>query len=498
MVQENKWAKEQHHSKTKNAATPGVYGKKKFCTYWIRTGNCDYVQEGCKYLHVIPNEETRLRIGIRDMPRWAKEDIPAPQYDSQLKQHPATSQDWRRHAPQAGQINEVPEISRSQTRHALPPPTPTVYTTNHLNTPRTQTAKFPSPFFNSPAQHFPTNASHMAQPTPVMQQGPFNSASSSTPFKSATSAATESYQRQMQAGSSACQPIPPTPTSAAHRYSPPTQPPISRPVNGGYRAPDKMPNDDQAEKQGQDQQQAHLVSTLASVHSQRGSPSTPLRNGRVNASLNDHSALSPLPSHLANTSSNARVSTPIVNGINGSAPTRTNTPHPQAHSAIGHQAANRAQTSQHSGQMDVNTPAYEAQIQRALGSMGGSRNVSQNGTSNSDAAKRMINGHITGNVNGTLNSHATNNATTQLDDLSNGQANTKVNGNTQHTTPANVTPSATPPVVLHRRHFIAPGESEYVATSLEAEKMPAKKNGNGGQKKRPRGRGGNHADLADA
>ena len=88
-----------HPSKTKNAATPGIYGKKKFCTYWIRTGNCDYVQEGCKYLHVIPDEETRLRIGIRDMPRWAKEDLPVPDQNIVPKKNSALAANWRSKGP---------------------------------------------------------------------------------------------------------------------------------------------------------------------------------------------------------------------------------------------------------------------------------------------------------------------------------------------------------------------------------------------------------------
>ena len=75
VVDKAAWEKGNDPSKTKDAMTPGVYGKKKYCTHWIRTGNCDYVQEGCKYLHVIPDEGTRMQIGIRDMPRWAKEDL---------------------------------------------------------------------------------------------------------------------------------------------------------------------------------------------------------------------------------------------------------------------------------------------------------------------------------------------------------------------------------------------------------------------------------------
>ena len=103
-VEQSKWDKDNDRSKTHDAATPGVYGKKKFCTHWIRTGNCDYMQEGCRYLHVIPDAETRLRIGIRDMPRWAKEDLPSPPRElnrarrrswSPPKEKKDSHKDWR-------------------------------------------------------------------------------------------------------------------------------------------------------------------------------------------------------------------------------------------------------------------------------------------------------------------------------------------------------------------------------------------------------------------
>ena len=48
--------------------------KKIWCTHWITTGNCKYQQVGCKYKHEIPfDEETRLRIGVREIPRWFQE-----------------------------------------------------------------------------------------------------------------------------------------------------------------------------------------------------------------------------------------------------------------------------------------------------------------------------------------------------------------------------------------------------------------------------------------
>ena len=48
--------------------------KKVWCAHWIATGDCKYQQVGCKYKHEIPfDEETRRRIGFREIPQWFKE-----------------------------------------------------------------------------------------------------------------------------------------------------------------------------------------------------------------------------------------------------------------------------------------------------------------------------------------------------------------------------------------------------------------------------------------
>lgn len=44
--------------------------KKEFCTYWIRTGECDYTQQGCLYKHEMPDKATLEKIGFRGTPRW--------------------------------------------------------------------------------------------------------------------------------------------------------------------------------------------------------------------------------------------------------------------------------------------------------------------------------------------------------------------------------------------------------------------------------------------
>ena len=47
--------------------------KKVYCTYWIRTGECDYTQQGCLYKHEMPDLETLKKIGFIGEPKWWKE-----------------------------------------------------------------------------------------------------------------------------------------------------------------------------------------------------------------------------------------------------------------------------------------------------------------------------------------------------------------------------------------------------------------------------------------
>lgn len=43
---------------------------KEYCTYWLRTGNCDFVQQGCLYKHEMPDKETLKKIGFHVVPKW--------------------------------------------------------------------------------------------------------------------------------------------------------------------------------------------------------------------------------------------------------------------------------------------------------------------------------------------------------------------------------------------------------------------------------------------
>lgn len=48
---------------------------KVYCSYWIRSGECDYTQQGCRYKHEMPDKATLASIGFRTVPRWWQEKI---------------------------------------------------------------------------------------------------------------------------------------------------------------------------------------------------------------------------------------------------------------------------------------------------------------------------------------------------------------------------------------------------------------------------------------
>lgn len=61
------------HASHADSGTPGTFGKKIYCTHWIRWGECDYTQQGCLYKHEMPDEPTLNSIGIRTIPKWYRD-----------------------------------------------------------------------------------------------------------------------------------------------------------------------------------------------------------------------------------------------------------------------------------------------------------------------------------------------------------------------------------------------------------------------------------------
>ncbi|MCJ1250422.1 mucin 7, secreted [Trapelia coarctata] len=56
-----------------NPAVQGVFNRKIYCSHWVRTGECDFMQQGCIFQHVMPDLETLASLGFRHYPRWYRE-----------------------------------------------------------------------------------------------------------------------------------------------------------------------------------------------------------------------------------------------------------------------------------------------------------------------------------------------------------------------------------------------------------------------------------------
>ncbi len=65
------------YSPIKQAANPsGIQpdpSKKKYCTHWIRHNSCDYMQQGCRYKHEMPDREKLKELGFPQIPSWYRD-----------------------------------------------------------------------------------------------------------------------------------------------------------------------------------------------------------------------------------------------------------------------------------------------------------------------------------------------------------------------------------------------------------------------------------------
>ena len=215
-------------------------GKKVYCTYWIQTGNCNYMQEGCKYKHEIPkDEETRRAIGFREFPNWPREELPA-------RPVPAINKSWRRQdgKPQDGKPQDVkPELPRApgpsnrgvQSSAAAHGTSKTLARVNSQpsagasNQAAANAQYYPNvTAFASPPQHFPTHANHTTQQHPFSQgaQSFLGNGTGENHHQpsSQNNGSPPSYglHSQMMNG------------GRSGSSTPPKQPPISRPTNLGH------------------------------------------------------------------------------------------------------------------------------------------------------------------------------------------------------------------------------------------------------------------------
>ncbi|KAF3031874.1 hypothetical protein E8E12_001583 [Didymella heteroderae] len=47
--------------------------RKEYCTHWIRTNSCDFMQQGCKYKHEMPDREKLKELGFAETPKWYRD-----------------------------------------------------------------------------------------------------------------------------------------------------------------------------------------------------------------------------------------------------------------------------------------------------------------------------------------------------------------------------------------------------------------------------------------
>ena len=227
-------------------------GKKVYCTYWIQTGNCNYMQEGCKYKHEIPiDEETRRAIGFREPPNWPREELSTP-----TKPAAALSQPWRRQDGKPEHPGAPGPSNRTGASPAAGHGTPIILgrgnsqasnrALNHGPAANTQYNPNASAFA-APHHHFATHANYMAQQRLFRQGGQSflgNGAAENYQQRSAKNTASPpAYD-----GSATASPPPYNrPTRAknggrSRSSSPPKQPPISRPTNLGQSSVGQQQN----------------------------------------------------------------------------------------------------------------------------------------------------------------------------------------------------------------------------------------------------------------
>ena len=280
-------------------AKKGTMGKKVYCTYWIQTGNCNYMQEGCKYKHEIPkDEETRRAIGFREFPNWPREELPV-----HTKPIPALTKPWRRpdgkpdfsgtrsspkrgHASPAGAKGNPIVLARGNNQASA-----TASTQGHA----AHTQYNPNATaFPAPHQHFPTHANNVAPHRPFSQAG----------HSFLGNGAPENYhQRPAQNHASP----PPYNQSALQgingghsgRSSSPKQPPIGRPSNWLEKSPVGQQQNDAGAPSRKVAPDFHIVNRASGLSG--GGASAPGGNQAYNHGRQEYSGMPNNWSPLTNT-----------------------------------------------------------------------------------------------------------------------------------------------------------------------------------------------------
>ena len=71
-------------------------GKKIYCNYWLRKGECDYMQQGCLYKHEMPLDKVTLAsLGLREVPRWYRERWASVATSARTQREDHVNRPWR-------------------------------------------------------------------------------------------------------------------------------------------------------------------------------------------------------------------------------------------------------------------------------------------------------------------------------------------------------------------------------------------------------------------
>ena len=222
-----------------NPLTPGVFGRKIFCSHWIRTGECDFTQQGCNYLHVMPDLKTMELMNMKSYPRWFRELPREVQVASAAEYDPAghIHADWRHAQPDhpgrpgrdglrgkshagrgRGRADKPRRPNPPRTAPApnltMPPPPPLNphFVAGHHGQPWNPVIPPPSPYLAQAASVGPPPSPYLGQVTPA---GPpaFGQGPHFAPSRAATPAT--------------CPPTPFAPSHAAMPMGPPVSPLVS-------------------------------------------------------------------------------------------------------------------------------------------------------------------------------------------------------------------------------------------------------------------------------
>jgi len=538
-------------------ATPGTLGKKVYCTYFLNTGNCNYMQEGCKYKHEFPeDEETRSAIGLRKLPTWMRDDpavpikpIPAafsantwrrpgsqpPQAELSVGAKPSPQNPFSSSANNGRRFTQPQNGTRSNSPAVLPPAAQAAQASfmqpqnSNYNNHAQQV-----PFFGPPQHHFPSHASHNTQQQSRPISGKFvNSNGNGHGHNSPAVISAHSFSRQIPTNGTNSSYHQPTASVMQPRgSSPPTQAPIGRPASNSQSSAPNAHVDGQQQTRGRtdDQHRPHYnghtapdallrnavvytPSTTANSHHATNGSTTSLANGNGNASGNStHN--NPPGHHFAGSHAIRYAES------NGDGSLSSDGNHnAQGHYLAGLHSNGNAATN---GNGSATAPHYSrAPIPMSVSSHRTYTGAAQDNQSTTSNMPANIDGNAPATSNGplplmsndihqlTLNTQPLTPSTFTKDN-GNGNGNGIDNHNAGYASQSDISQVAPgSPAYMHKRMFIKEGEQRYVEAPMkevqgsEAEEVHTKgrgfkKHGAGSNKSRHHGSKGGHGKHAQA